>query len=496
MTSTGKDDEEMASTVAAAAAAAVEATASSTTETMAAATTAAMGIMMMDPSMSTTTTLGDDDGDEEGVVAPGMESTGRWTKQEHNRFLQGIDKYGKEWKKVAAFVRTRTVMQTRTHAQKFYEKLSQVALRATGTPLPSKSTSSKPMAVGQYARPSGVASMVNAKKLPSVVPASFVHHGATSATMVVPPIPVVSFTELDILVPINDATASRPSNKIYMDMMKMNCFIFHSLPITEQLWFARNIVHFLSSVRRHRWIGCNYYGTAPQYQLLNEPVSVVQSDFRMDPLKVAAFAFHPLWLLGDHDIHKVHNGNPFIHRTVDGTWKHVTMSQVRDILNGEGPKNLLLLPPSIPAMESAAAIAIPVTTIPKAPPAPVETIASVTTKEDDTNVETTTGTKEDDEVHQQEEEVAADEDDEYLDTKETEAEIVMEEEADENPPATATVTKKTTSNKSKPLPMAATNNPSKRTTAGTTTRQAAAAAVEVEPPPNDEKQRRTKRSKI
>jgi SHAQKYF class myb-like DNA-binding protein len=469
MTSSGKDEEEMASTVAAAAAAAVEATASSATETMAAATTAAMGIMMMDPSMST-----NDDGVEEGVVAPGMESTGRWTKQEHNKFLQGIEKYGKEWKKVAAFVRTRTVMQTRTHAQKFYEKLSQVALKATGTPLPSKSTSAKPIAMTQFPtlRPSAAAtSLVPPKKLPGVVPSSFVHHGANSATLVVPPIPVVSFTELDILVPINDATASRPSNKIYMDMMKMNCFIFHSLPITEQLWFARNIVHFLSSVRRHRWIGCNYYGTAPQYQLLNEPVSVVQSDFRMDPLKVAAFAFHPLWLLGDHDIHKAHNGNPFIHRTVDGTWKHVTMAQVKDILNGEGPKNLLLLPSSIPAMEPA--VAVPATTALKAPPTTVEETVPVTTNEEDTKVEAVPT------------EADADVEEDDTDKKEAEDEILIEE-PEETP--VAAVTKKS-ANKSKALPMAASSTPSKRSTTGT-------AKQPAPPPPSEEKQRRTKRSKV
>ena len=34
--------------------------------------------------------------------------------------------YGKEWKKVAARVKTRTVVQTRTHAQKYFQKLQRV----------------------------------------------------------------------------------------------------------------------------------------------------------------------------------------------------------------------------------------------------------------------------------------------------------------------------------------------------------------------------------
>ncbi len=57
------------------------------------------------------------------VVGNGQEHTGRWTKLEHSLFLKALSKYGKEWKKVAAMVRTRTVVQTRTHAQKYFQKV-------------------------------------------------------------------------------------------------------------------------------------------------------------------------------------------------------------------------------------------------------------------------------------------------------------------------------------------------------------------------------------
>jgi len=57
------------------------------------------------------------------VVDPGHEHTGRWTREEHESFLAGLKQYGKEWKKVAAKVKTRTVVQTRTHAQKYFQKL-------------------------------------------------------------------------------------------------------------------------------------------------------------------------------------------------------------------------------------------------------------------------------------------------------------------------------------------------------------------------------------
>lgn len=62
----------------------------------------------------------------ENVVESGQEHTGRWTKEEHDAFLVGLQMYGKEWKKVAARVKTRTVVQTRTHAQKYFQKMHKV----------------------------------------------------------------------------------------------------------------------------------------------------------------------------------------------------------------------------------------------------------------------------------------------------------------------------------------------------------------------------------
>ena len=67
---------------------------------------------------------------EPGICTPGTEHTGRWTTKEHETFLQALKLYGKEWKKVAAMVKTRTVVQTRTHAQKYFQKLQK--LRSAG----------------------------------------------------------------------------------------------------------------------------------------------------------------------------------------------------------------------------------------------------------------------------------------------------------------------------------------------------------------------------
>jgi len=48
---------------------------------------------------------------------------GRWTKDEHFRFLEALKYFGKEWKKVQEHVKTRTSTQARSHAQKFFYKL-------------------------------------------------------------------------------------------------------------------------------------------------------------------------------------------------------------------------------------------------------------------------------------------------------------------------------------------------------------------------------------
>jgi SHAQKYF class myb-like DNA-binding protein len=50
--------------------------------------------------------------------------SGRWTLQEHELFLQGLHLHGKGWKKIAQMVQTRSVVQIRTHAQKYFLKLN------------------------------------------------------------------------------------------------------------------------------------------------------------------------------------------------------------------------------------------------------------------------------------------------------------------------------------------------------------------------------------
>lgn len=50
--------------------------------------------------------------------------SGRWTAAEHEAFLQGLKVYGREWKKVANCIPTRTSAQIRSHAQKYFAKVT------------------------------------------------------------------------------------------------------------------------------------------------------------------------------------------------------------------------------------------------------------------------------------------------------------------------------------------------------------------------------------
>ena len=48
---------------------------------------------------------------------------GRWSKEEHEKFIEGILKYGNEWRKVQKIIKSRSSTQARSHAQKFFLKL-------------------------------------------------------------------------------------------------------------------------------------------------------------------------------------------------------------------------------------------------------------------------------------------------------------------------------------------------------------------------------------
>ena len=49
--------------------------------------------------------------------------SGRWTNEEHQKFIEGILNYGNEWKRVQSIIKTRSSTQARSHAQKFFLRM-------------------------------------------------------------------------------------------------------------------------------------------------------------------------------------------------------------------------------------------------------------------------------------------------------------------------------------------------------------------------------------
>ncbi|XP_022979325.1 protein REVEILLE 6-like isoform X3 [Cucurbita maxima] len=46
-----------------------------------------------------------------------------WTEQEHDKFLEALQLFDRDWKKIEAFVGSKTVIQIRSHAQKYFLKI-------------------------------------------------------------------------------------------------------------------------------------------------------------------------------------------------------------------------------------------------------------------------------------------------------------------------------------------------------------------------------------
>ncbi|GMH00360.1 hypothetical protein Nepgr_002199 [Nepenthes gracilis] len=52
----------------------------------------------------------------------------RWSEEEHNRFLEALKLYGRAWQRIEDHIGTKTAVQIRSHAQKFFSKLEKEAL--------------------------------------------------------------------------------------------------------------------------------------------------------------------------------------------------------------------------------------------------------------------------------------------------------------------------------------------------------------------------------
>ena len=58
------------------------------------------------------------------VRKPRKGGNGRWTEEEHKLFLEGLVQYDNDWGRVQRHVKTRSSNQIRSHAQKFFLRIS------------------------------------------------------------------------------------------------------------------------------------------------------------------------------------------------------------------------------------------------------------------------------------------------------------------------------------------------------------------------------------
>ena len=66
--------------------------------------------------------------EDDNITSNSSLNSGRWSEEEHQKFIEGILEYGNEWKKVQKIIKTRTSTQARSHAQKFFLRIKKSLL--------------------------------------------------------------------------------------------------------------------------------------------------------------------------------------------------------------------------------------------------------------------------------------------------------------------------------------------------------------------------------
>ncbi|XVE96768.1 hypothetical protein REPUB_Repub02eG0251300 [Reevesia pubescens] len=96
------------------------------------------------PQSSTSTTTADGCGKKIRKPYTITKSRESWTEEEHDKFLEALQLFDRDWKKIEDFVGSKTVIQIRSHAQKYFLKVQKNGTTAHVPPPRPKRKASHP----------------------------------------------------------------------------------------------------------------------------------------------------------------------------------------------------------------------------------------------------------------------------------------------------------------------------------------------------------------